>query len=320
MDKVTRMLFLYSELAKGERINKTVFCFENDYSPRSFDRDIEDIRLFLSESFSTSELNYDRSSNTYYIEGTKRADLEPMEYLFVERILKDTAVLRKDELRGLLAHLQSNTEKQKYLNNQINEQIDEYESPAHNKALLKIHGDLVTIIREKKCIKIKYFKGNGEEVEQNIIPCTVKFDLGYLYMIGYRDNEEDKYPAYYRLDRIYSFSIIRNQTYQEQNKVSTYMQNYSNGIIQMFGGEYVEVTLRCKKGFYSYLHDKFRDAKVIKQDETEVEVVISVFEEGFVKWLISQPQNMIMIVKPESTILKLIGEAQKIVDKYGGIR
>ena len=52
MDKITRMLMLYSSLMNGEEINKTIFCFENDCSPRSFDRDIKDIRLFLSESFS----------------------------------------------------------------------------------------------------------------------------------------------------------------------------------------------------------------------------------------------------------------------------
>lgn len=46
MDKITRMLILYSSLMNGEEINKTIFCFENDCSPRSFDRDIEDIRLF----------------------------------------------------------------------------------------------------------------------------------------------------------------------------------------------------------------------------------------------------------------------------------
>lgn len=55
----------------GEEINKTIFCFENDCSPRSFDRDIKDIRLFLSESFSVLGLNYNRKNNTYYIKGAK---------------------------------------------------------------------------------------------------------------------------------------------------------------------------------------------------------------------------------------------------------
>ena len=58
MDKVTRILLLYSKLIQGEKINKTIFCFENEYSPRSFDRDIDAIRLFLSDTFSMSELIY----------------------------------------------------------------------------------------------------------------------------------------------------------------------------------------------------------------------------------------------------------------------
>ena len=48
MDKITRLLLLYSKLTKGEKINKTIFCLENDCSPRTFDRDIEDVRLHLS--------------------------------------------------------------------------------------------------------------------------------------------------------------------------------------------------------------------------------------------------------------------------------
>ena len=48
MDKITRMLSLYSKLINGEGVNKTIFCFENDCSPRTFDRDIEDVRIYLS--------------------------------------------------------------------------------------------------------------------------------------------------------------------------------------------------------------------------------------------------------------------------------
>ena len=105
MEKITRMLMLYSSLMNGEEINKTIFCFENDCSPRSFDRDIEDIRLFLSESFSVFELNYNRKNNTYYIKGAITQQLEVMEYLFIEKILPDTPVLSNDDFVVLLQHL-----------------------------------------------------------------------------------------------------------------------------------------------------------------------------------------------------------------------
>lgn len=318
MDKITRILLLYSKLTKGEEINKTVFCFENDCSPRTFDRDIEDIRLYLSESFSLMELTYDRGRNTYFIAGTKRLELEPMEYLFVERILKDTAVLRKDEFEILTSHLLSNTENGTTLNSFKSEVCNCYESPLHNKALLKIHGDLVSIIRAKKCIRVKYFKTNGEEVKRDVIPCAVKYDLGYLYLIGYRENKMDDYPAYFRLDRIYSFDVIRSQTSTEQEKVKSYMESYFSGITQMYGGDFIEITLECKEKYFSYIHDKFRSAKILNQNKEVLTIKICAFEDGFVKWMMSQPQNMVSVIQPESTWYKLLEEAKKIISKYGG--
>lgn len=285
MDKVTRLLLLYSKLVKGEEVNKTIFCFENDCSPRTFDRDIENIRVYLSEAFYPGELKYERSTNTYYIERVRRTLLEPMEYLLLEHILKDSAVLRKDEFDILSMHLLENTEKARSLEGERKEICNGYESPLHNKALLKMHGDLISIIRSHKCIKIKYFKSNGDEVHQKVIPCDVKCDLGYLYLIGYRAEMDDEYPAYYRMDRIFSFEILNHQHYSDQVRVKTYMDKYAKGITQMYGGPYIEVQIKCKNDFYPYIFDKFRNAEIISQDEQDTILKIQVFEDGFIKWV-----------------------------------
>lgn len=316
MDKVTRMLILYSELAKGEKINKTVFCFQYDCSYRTFERDVEDIRLFLSESFSTQELSYDKISNTYYIEGAKRTGLEPLEYLFVERILKDTAVLRNDEMERLLSHLLSNTENAQSLIRQ-NEDVD-YLSPSHGKALLKIHSDLLSAIFRKTCIRIKYIKGNGDELYQDVVPCIIKFDSGYMYLIAYNIIETENYPMYYRMDRIYSFETIRKQTYIERDKVQFFLKEYKSHHMQITKGELSEIYLSCKKSFYPYLYDRFRNAEIQKQDDDVLEIKITVFEDSFLKWFISQPQDKVTIIEPISTKTKLVEMTQKIINKYGG--
>lgn len=67
VDKITRILMLYSKLMQGEIINKTRFCLETECRSRSFDRDIEDIRLYLSESYSASELRYDRREGGIFL-------------------------------------------------------------------------------------------------------------------------------------------------------------------------------------------------------------------------------------------------------------
>ncbi len=319
MDKITRILFLYSKLMKGEGVNKAVFCVENDCSPRAFDRDIEDIRLYLSESYSASELTYDRSRNVYYISGAERTKLESVEYLFVEQILKDTAVLRKDEFEILTSHLLFNTEKSKSFDWLKKEPHIGYKSPSHNKALLKIHGDLVRVMQYKKCIRMKYYKSDGEEVERSVIPCTIKSDFGYLYLIGYREDKIDEYPAYFRLDRIYSFCITRNQTITEQEKVKSFMERHYSGIAQMYGGNFVEIILECKENYYSYVCDKFRNAKIVEQDKELLTVKINAFEDGFVRWVMGQSHDMVTLLSPESTKNKLVEKAKNIIRKYGGI-
>lgn len=319
MDKITRVLLLYSKLSKGDEINKTIFCFENDCSQRTFDRDIEDIRLFLSESFSTAELIYDRENNIYYISGSKREKLESTEYLFIERLLRDTAVLRKDEFDILTSHLLSNSENSDAGELYRQDLYDNYKSPLHNKALLKMHGDLMYIIKNQNIISISYSKFNGEETEKLIIPCDVKFDLGYLYLIGYDRQKDYIYPAYYRLDRINSFIIVRKQYKDEKNKVKNYLKFYAKGITQMYGGEYVEIVLSCKKEFYSYIYDKFLNVEIISKNDETVKVKLCAFEDGFVKWLISQPTNMLYVEKPYSTREKLLQEAQKIINIYSEV-
>lgn len=67
MDKVTRVLLLFYHLSRGERVNKSNFCLEYKITGRTFDRDVEDIRLFLSELYTSSELVFDRATNSYII-------------------------------------------------------------------------------------------------------------------------------------------------------------------------------------------------------------------------------------------------------------
>nr|WP_294489864.1 WYL domain-containing protein [uncultured Anaerosporobacter sp.] len=243
MDKNTRLLLLYSKLIQGGKVNKTVFCMEVDCLPRSFDRDIEDIRLFLSESFSADDLIYDRLQNAYYISGLQRVNLEVMEYLFIERILLDTGILRQDELDILVSHLLSITENSNRIIIHSKELVEHYVEPLHNKALLKMYGDLEATIRNKSVIKLNYTKMDGNEVERTVIPCAVKYDLGYIYLIAFREKKEDSYPAYFRMDRIESFTILRSQLWAEQKRVSEYIKYYARGITQMYGGDFSEIMI-----------------------------------------------------------------------------
>ncbi len=316
MDKITRILFLYTKLANGLKVNKINFCLETDSLPRTFDRDIEDIRIFLSENFCGEELVYDRLNNCYYLNSIQRRALDGTEYLFLERLLLDTEILRNDELNGLLSHLFSNTENAKTLMNQNKLLNSYYDEPLHRKALLKLHQDLSIVIRNEDIITVKYNKQNGEIVERDLLPCALKYDLGYLYLIAFRINFDDKYPAYFRLDRINSFSVSRFQKKNEKDRVKKFIENYSMGITQMYGGEFTEIIVECNTDFYSYIHDKFRDAAIIDKYEDTLKIRLHAFDEGFIRWIICQSSDTIEVVEPVNLRNKIAESAKKILKKY----
>lgn len=225
MDKITRTLLLYSRLLNGEKINKFTFCMETDCLPRTFDRDIEDVRLYLSETFDARELLYDRHEKVYYLSGVSRKELELVEYQLVERILLDSGVLRRDELKELLQHILSNTEKTMSHLEKQKKLFHLYEEPSHKKALLKMHSDLASIIDNKSVIEIEYMLGNERNENVKVIPCYLKYKEDFLYLVAFLVKETEHNPVFFRLDKIHSFKIQRTQFQDEKRYVDDFMKS-----------------------------------------------------------------------------------------------
>lgn len=315
MDKITRMLMLYSSLMNGEEINKTIFCFENDCSPRSFDRDIEDIRLFLSESFSVFELNYNRKNNTYYIKGAKKQQLEVMEYLFIEKILQDAPVLRNDEFGVLKHHLLMNTRDSSKMITPLNKEYILYKPPEHNKALLKIHGDLELAIRNKKYIRMVYQDDIGTKHICDAIPCVIRYKSGHLCFIGYIENESMAFTI--ELERVYSFEILREQTAIERKKVDAYMRSCTDAFSEVHNN-LVQIILECTLDDYEVLYDAFDNGEILCRGDELLKIKLNVSEDVFIHWYLTYWSETITIIEPQHIKKRLVSQAQTILKKYGG--
>lgn len=314
MDKVTRMLILYSSLINGEEINKTIFCFENDCSSRSFDRDIEDIRLFLSETYSVEELNYNRSNNTYYIKGAKKQQLEVMEYLFVEKVLLDASVLRNDEIDILKQHLLMNTRDSSKVVTALNKERVPYKSPEHNKALLKIHGDLEMAIRNQKYIRLVYEDDLGISNTCDLIPCVIRYKSGHLYFTGLIENVIFNIA----LDRIYSFEILRGQISAERKKVEVYMRTDIQDTLSESNNNLVEVVLECSCDDYRILNRMFDTSEILRQENKGLRIRIVGNEDDFINWYFTYSKETVTVIEPRHIKEKLVLQAQTIIKKYGG--
>jgi predicted DNA-binding transcriptional regulator YafY len=205
---------MYSKLLQGETISKARFCLETECHSRSFDRDIEDIRLFLSESYNTSELIYDRRKGGYFLTETVQQPLENIEYLLVEKVLLDSGVLRKDEMDGLLLHIAMHTENVKGAVAKEQYAINRYVETEQKKPSLKLFEDLNTAIDNHQVIRIY-----GDKFQQgymDAIPHEVRCQGKKIWLIAVAEN--DGHDLRVPLEEIEGFSIIRNQRLKEMQQ------------------------------------------------------------------------------------------------------
>jgi hypothetical protein len=211
---------------RGEVINKANYCFETECITRAFDRDIEDIRLYLSEVHDTSELNYDRQVNGYYLTEAMQQPLEEMEYLLIEKVMAESGVLRQDEMQGILLHLAMHSENPRYAMYNEEKTINSYHDPEHGRPLLKLFGDLTQMIDNHKVICLH--GDNSLIVDQNILPYNLSYYDRHFILSAFTEKKMDKLSM--AIEQIDSFSIIRNQTAQEKQYVANKISSLQGGV------------------------------------------------------------------------------------------
>lgn len=222
MDKTSRLLLMYSRLIHGERINKLQFSMETGCSLRAFDRDIEDIRLFLSDTFAYSEIQYDRKSNEYSLSNSRTRPFDLYEFFVMERLLLESGVLRKDELAQLLNHLIGDTE-QGYLHaGEVKNRLSVYKEDATSVPLLKLHGDLTGCIKRNRVIRIMH-RTKTETVEDvEIIPVDIRLESKHLYLVAIHTRETKSNAVQFRLADITSFRDVRETNSIERQEIELY--------------------------------------------------------------------------------------------------
>lgn len=209
MDKVTRILFLYRSLMKGAVIFKSTFCANFDISPRSFDRDIQDIRLFLSESFSNMELVFDDERQGYHIKNLDmKREIGIGETYILIKLLLDSAQLRTDDreeiVKIMLSQL-SSTEKRRVIPVLSHSPRT---APCLSKASVKLVEDLLLSIERKDRISLQF----GTQYRERIcVPYSVEFRNRDAFLAAW-DLEESR-PLLYVLDEIRSY-VPANYPYE----------------------------------------------------------------------------------------------------------
>lgn len=220
-DKNTRILKLYDRLLSGKTVNKTLFSLECNVSERAFDRDVEDIRLYLSEEFSPMELIFDKSKNGYYLTVERRRDLLADELLPILKILLGIEVFRSDEMREISETLMSFIDRKDVSKVKISiaEELANYQPQPDKTVLLKMVWDLSECIYRKTKIKIRYQIAGQAENFIIVSPVSVVFAENGFYLAAFTEGSDNEYPTFYQVDKIDSFEVLGQAVFIKSTQI-----------------------------------------------------------------------------------------------------
>lgn len=225
-DKITRVLTLYQQLSSGQDVNKAYFSLMHGISERSFDRDIEDIRLFLSESYSGNNLLYNKETGAYRLSGNQPSFMDRMDAAAIAKILLSSRSLRKDETMGLYDTLLSMVTPRDagVIREYLQQDIQQYESFTRD-ALLKVIGDLFVAIRSGVDLELTIHSQNNDNETLQCSPLELRIEDNHFLLVAAKERTLS-HIVYLPLEAIDNFQKLPSsfaQTLQKQ-----YFQQKSN--------------------------------------------------------------------------------------------
>ena len=310
IDKVERVLGIYSKLMNGEIVNKAKEAQRYHVNERSIQRDIDDIRNFMEQAVADSgvvnEVIYDRREQGYRLEKLYQLRFSNSEILAICKILLDSRAFTKKEMTAMLDKLLDccvPKTNQKLVKELIRNEEYHYIEPRHQTVFIDKLWVIGQAIQQHKYIEIEY-KGikSSNAKTRKLQPLAIMFSEYYFYLTAFIDDEkvreyfsvtDDAFPTIYRIDRIQSLRVLDEQFHVP------YKDRFEEGEFRkriqfMYGGKLRKIRFRYSGYSIEAVLDRLPTAKVehVDTDEKEDRVVYTVsaevFGDGIDMWLRSQ--------------------------------
>lgn len=312
-NKTERILTIYKMLLDGETVNKGKLADYFEVNTRSIQRDIEDIRAYLSNQRDRldgdTSLIYDRKKGGFRLNnGAKK--MTGGELLAVCKILLESRAFVKEELEPIIEKLIANCAPpahQKRTEALIANERYHYIEPHHRTKFIDKLWALGSAVKNQNYMKIWYDKLTEDQpVSRTVKPVGIMFSEFYFYLIAFIENRgndtEYLFPAIYRLDRIRSFQVLEGHfpvPYKgrfEEGEFRKRVQFMYGGPLQRVVFEYSGVSLEA-------VLDRLPTAKVIEEKWMEdgkkrvYTIRAEVFGRGIDMWLRSQGEDVKVLSK-----------------------
>lgn len=290
-NKGFRLLNIYERLNKGEKVSKQRLAEDFGVSVKTIQRDIDDLRAYVSETHFTdfeASVRYDRAKNCYYLVRLEREWVTNEEALALCKILLESRAFRKDELSQLIEKLimQIAPADRSTAENIIRNEFVNYVPLQHKKHLLSPVWKLSECITNQRVISFYYTRQDGRETKKTVKPVSIMFSEFYFYLIAYAADDSADYPIVFRIDRIADMKET-GETFSVPYRERFNDGEFRKRIQFMYSGKLKKVTFEYS-GVLEAILDRLPTAKIIRKDKNVYTITAESYGDGIDMWLRSQ--------------------------------
>lgn len=331
-DKTLRVLNLYVRLCEGKLINKSEEAERFGVDERSIQRDIDDIRSFLSERTSEQsaddrEIVYSRTQKGFLMTGIEASIMSNSEILAVSKILLESRAFTKCEIENILSKMIAGCvpyKNMKLVSELIGNEQYHYVELHHKSKIQDKLWELGTEIKQCNILEITYQKqvASKELVKRYVLPVAIIFSEYYFYLNAYIVEPDSQgkyirkydYPAVFRIDRIIKYKEIG-----EKFRIA-YASRFEEGEFRkriqfMYAGKLTKIQFRYTGKNVEAILDRLPTAKILQENEQGYILEAEVYGKGILMWLLSQGST-IEVLKPNSLREEVKRTLQKMYNLY----
>ena len=304
-NKVARVLSIYNKLVGGEIVNKAFEANRFGVNEKSIQRDIDEIRNYLSQSTVdgygiVGEVVYDRVEKGYRLEQIDNKKFSNSELLAICKILLDGRAFTKQQMNSMIDRLieccapKKNREIVKSL--LANEQYH-YIEPHHKTDFLERMWKIAEAMSKQQYIEVDYQGIQGSSVKtRKLKPVAIMFSEYYFYLCAFIEDEKvkenfnvlnDSFPTIYRIDRIRRLKVL-DETFKVIYKDRFEEGEFRKRIQFMFGGKLRKVRFEYSGYSVEAVLDRLPTAKIEKEEDGVYTISAEVFGDGIDMWMRSQ--------------------------------
>ena len=296
-DKSYRLLRMYNQLNHGDVLRKESLVSAFDVTPKTIQRDIEALRLYLLET-GEGELCYDRKMNCYTFEGMKDESLTAEEIFAVCKVLIESRAFNKEEFETLVKKLliQLSPERRLPVEKRIGNERVNYLPLKHGKPLIDTLWTLANAITMQRLTQIWYVRTDKTAKAHLLKPVGIMFSEFYFYLIAWMADDSKDFYTIFRADR------ITNMEVKDEGFEIPYAQRFSEAEFRkrvqfMYTGKLKRVKFAYLGTSLEAVFDRLPTAQVIGRDEGGYPIITAEsYGNGIDMWLKSQGAwiNLIM--------------------------